>query len=131
MAMSRTWIAILVFALAVRLAAAWYWQDLLNRSDELLRFGDSQSYWTIAQRVANGEPYQYGSENSKIFRATPISLLARPFYLVRCTPIPFREWASSGARYGLPLGRPGGGLHPVHDPADRGPAGRARGGPFG
>ncbi len=63
---------IIAVALVLRLVAAWEWQHLADRDQTLFRFGDSHSYWVLAGRIAHGEPYEYGGENSRIFRA--------PFY---------------------------------------------------
>lgn len=76
----RRWFwAIVLFALLIRLCAAWYWHDQAIRSGAVFRFGDSHSYWTIASNIARGGPYQYGSENSKIFRAPLYPLLLAPW----------------------------------------------------
>jgi len=76
----RRWFwAIILFAFAVRLGAAWYWHEQVRRSGVDFRFGDSQSYWVIASNIARGEPYQFGSENSKIFRAPLYPILLAPW----------------------------------------------------
>jgi len=66
----RKWtIAIVGLAIALRIVAALVWQYQCQQTGSTLRFGDSNSYWTIARNlVVNGE-YQYGSAESKIFRA--------------------------------------------------------------
>lgn len=79
-ARQRGWFwAIVLFALCVRLGAAWYWNDQVQRSGAAFRFGDSHSYWVMASRIARGGPYQYGSENSKIFRAPLYPILLAPW----------------------------------------------------
>jgi hypothetical protein len=75
----RCFWAIVLIALTVRVGAAWYWQDQVQRSGESFRFGDSQSYWIIASNLARGEPYQFGSENSKIFRSPLYPILLAPW----------------------------------------------------
>lgn len=75
----RWFLAILFFAFLVRLSAAWIWQEHVERSGEIFRFGDSQSYWTIASNFAHGGPYQFGSENSRIFRAPLYPLVLAPW----------------------------------------------------
>jgi hypothetical protein len=80
--LSRTEWIVLVFAIAVRIGAAWVWQDQLDRSNQTFRFGDSHSYWTIASQWIRGQGYQYGSENSMIFRAPLYPLFLGPFTLI-------------------------------------------------
>ena len=52
-------------SLALRLAAGWYWQSRLPGK---FGFGDSESYWVLAQAVAEGRPYQY-SPTRQVYRA--------------------------------------------------------------
>lgn len=68
---------ILVAALALRLVAAAWWQQ---RTEGQFLFGDSQSYWTLAEKLADGEGYQYGDRNSRIFRAPGYPLLLAPLF---------------------------------------------------
>lgn len=66
---------ILLLAFAVRLSAALWWDQLATSEGRLFRFGDSDSYWHLARDIAQGRPYQYGSENASIFRAPGYPLL--------------------------------------------------------
>ncbi|MFM8171946.1 MAG: ArnT family glycosyltransferase [Pirellulaceae bacterium] len=70
-------LAILALAMTLRCAAAIYWHQ--QAGDQLFRFGDSVSYWTLAESIADGKPYQYGSENARIFRTPLYPLLLAPF----------------------------------------------------
>lgn len=70
---------VLCLALIVRVALAFYWHQQNQASETLFRFGDSHSYWTLAENIAAGEPYQYGSENASIFRAPLFPLFLAPF----------------------------------------------------
>ena len=56
---------LLVAALLLRLAAGWWWQ---SRLDGLFGLGDSGSYWTLAQTIAEGKPYEFGSDHARMFR---------------------------------------------------------------
>jgi 4-amino-4-deoxy-L-arabinose transferase-like glycosyltransferase len=76
---SRILWSIVLFSIAIRLAGAWFWQDQLQRDGQSFRFGDSHSYWTIASQIVRNQTYQYGSENSKIFRAPLYPLVLTPF----------------------------------------------------
>ncbi|MCY2975210.1 MAG: hypothetical protein NTW52_11160 [Planctomycetota bacterium] len=73
--------AILIGALIIRLVAAVYWQSLLSQSGERFRFGDSDTYWVLAEKVSQGLPYEYGGVDSRAFRAPgyPLILAATIF----------------------------------------------------
>jgi 4-amino-4-deoxy-L-arabinose transferase-like glycosyltransferase len=73
---------VLVFALTIRIGAACYWQDSADRDGTLLRFGDSHSYWTMASNLTHGQSFQYGSAESKLFRAPLYPLLLAPFTIL-------------------------------------------------
>lgn len=76
----RTWtIAIVVFAILLRMIAAVVWQFQCEAIGKTLRFGDSYSYWTIARNVVVDGQYQFGSSESKIFRAPVYPLVLTPF----------------------------------------------------
>lgn len=59
--------AILVLALALRLAAAVWWQSRLPPGQRF-EFGDSDTYWVLATHIAQGEAYEYGSSDARVFR---------------------------------------------------------------
>jgi len=66
---------LLVLALAVRFAAAWVWQQRLARTEQRFIFGDSETYWQLAQAIAEGQPYECGREKAKVFRTPGYPLL--------------------------------------------------------
>jgi hypothetical protein len=68
---------LLLFALSLRIAAACLWQSRLDTDGQFFRFGDSDSYWVIARNLSKGR-FEYGGENSKIFRAPLYPLLLAP-----------------------------------------------------
>ena len=65
-----TWIwvlFVLLLAFAIRSVAAVTWQSRLTDSSTFA-LPDSATYWELARTIANGEPYQYGSSESRVFR---------------------------------------------------------------
>ena len=71
-------VAIIAMGLLVRVMAAVVWQNSIP-GDTHFRFGDSDSYWTMAKKIAQGLPYQYGSPDSRIFRAPLYPLFLSPW----------------------------------------------------
>lgn len=62
----KSWSAILIVALLVRVGACWWWQQ---RLPDGARFGfpDSESYWMLGEAIADGAPYQTNPQR-KVFR---------------------------------------------------------------
>ncbi len=73
---------LLIVAFVLRLGAATYWQHLAHNEGRLFRLGDSHSYWVLASQLGQGLPYQYGSTESRIFRAPLYPLLLAPVTLI-------------------------------------------------
>lgn len=66
----RAWAGIallLLGAFLVRVGAAVCWQQALVSPHHFF-FPDSHSYWHLARTIAQGEPYQYGSPDARVFR---------------------------------------------------------------
>ena len=70
---------VLVVAFSARLAAAGWWHWQAAAEGTLFRVGDSLSYWVLAEQIASGRPYEYGSENASVFRAPLYPILLAPF----------------------------------------------------
>lgn len=90
----RYWWGILLFALLLRVAAACYWQNQLFEEGKALRFGDSDSYWVLANKISKGLPYEYAGENSKIFRAPLYPMFLAPIHYLTDWGwlAPYRDW---------------------------------------
>ncbi len=74
---------ILLVTLALRIIAAFYWQGRLDHDSKLFRFGDSETYWILAEKIAAGKPYDYAGPNSRVFRT--------PLYPIFLAPATFLE----------------------------------------
>jgi len=72
---------VLAIAFAARMAAGVWWQSRLPQGTRFA-FGDSQTYWTLGQQLARGEPYQYGSPNASVFRMPGYPLLLAALFRV-------------------------------------------------
>lgn len=77
--------AILLVALAVRLAAGAWWQHRLPAGKKFA-FGDSDGYWELARTIARGRPYEYGPDHVKIFRTPGYPAVLSPFFFLRDEP---------------------------------------------
>jgi 4-amino-4-deoxy-L-arabinose transferase-like glycosyltransferase len=77
--------AILAAAFVVRLGAGVWWQQRLPEG-KTFAFGDSESYWELARRIAHGEPYEFGAEQSKIFRTPGYPLVLAPLFFIAAEP---------------------------------------------
>lgn len=73
---------LLAIAMLLRLAAVVVWQA---RFGDRFLFGDSESYWELARRLASGEPYQFG-ECGTMFRTPGYPLVLAPLFLVLSHP---------------------------------------------
>lgn len=67
---------LLVIAFAARLVVGWAWQSKLD--DRLFGMGDSESYWSLGQTIAEGTPYTYGAEQARVFRTPGYPILLAP-----------------------------------------------------
>ncbi len=74
------WALLLGAALGVRVAAAVWWESRLPAGTPF-GFGDSASYWTLAQTIARGEPYEVGKNGPRVFRTPGYPLLLAPLFV--------------------------------------------------
>ncbi len=70
--------SLLVIAFLLRLGAAAAWQRTAEAEGRLFRLGDSHSYWTLAEHLGHGRPYEYGSSEARMFRAPLYPLVLAP-----------------------------------------------------
>ncbi len=73
-----TWL-ILTVAFLLRLTAAITWHQTTDAEAHFFRMGDSLSYWVLAEHIAAGENYEYGSPDASVFRAPLFPLFLTPF----------------------------------------------------
>lgn len=103
----RSWAGLallLSVAFLVRMSAAVVWQHRLAGPQDFF-FADSHSYWHLARTIANGEAYQYGSPDARVFRTPGYPLVLAPIFWL-AGPEPPVLWARAvGAVLGLvPVG---------------------------
>jgi len=69
---------ILLCALLFRIAAAFVWQGMVDSDHKLFRFGDSETYWVLAEKISDGKPYDYAGPDSRVFRSPLYPLMLSP-----------------------------------------------------
>ena len=74
-------LAILALALVARLAAGYWWHARLGDESRFV-FPDSQSYWVLAQQLARGDAYEFGTPHSKVFRMPGYPILLAGLFRV-------------------------------------------------
>lgn len=70
---------IICFALAIRIASAFVWEQSLEPGQKF-KFGDSDGYWHLAKQVANGDSYDYNSPYAKVFRTPGYPVFLAPLF---------------------------------------------------
>ncbi len=90
-------LSILLVALLLRLGVAVWWQ---YREGDRFVFGDSESYWSLARAIAQGNAYEYGSYDAKIFRTPGYPLLLTPLFVIFGTEPPVLAARILGAIWG-------------------------------
>ncbi|QDU95709.1 ArnT family glycosyltransferase [Lignipirellula cremea] len=81
--LGRFWIllaVILAGALAVRVGGACWWQQRLG-PEKKFEFPDSESYWGLAQAIAEGKPFEL-SEHQQVFRTPGYPMLLAPLFWI-------------------------------------------------
>jgi 4-amino-4-deoxy-L-arabinose transferase-like glycosyltransferase len=76
---------VLVVALALRLGAALWWESRIAPGAQFA-WGDSYSYWVLAEKIARGEPYEYGPGPARIFRTPGYPLVLSVLFAVSGDP---------------------------------------------
>lgn len=69
---------LLLLAFVLRIGAAAYWHQTAQSEGRMFRLGDSHSYWVLANQLGHSLPYEYGSSESRMFRAPLYPLLLAP-----------------------------------------------------
>jgi len=72
-------ITVLLVSLGLRLAAGCWWQNRLAE-DTKFGFPDSESYWALAETIAEGRPYQMGPDR-QVFRTPGYPLLLAGLFI--------------------------------------------------
>jgi 4-amino-4-deoxy-L-arabinose transferase-like glycosyltransferase len=70
-------VPLLVVSLAIRVLAGYGWEERFGPG---FFFGDTDSYWHLAERIAAGESYQYRSPEARVFRAPGYPLLLAAWF---------------------------------------------------
>ena len=82
----RRWLLlVLVVAFVLRLGAAFWWESRIAQGTQFA-WGDSYSYWILAEKIARGEPYEYGPGPARIFRTPGYPLLLAVLFTVSSEP---------------------------------------------
>ena len=76
---NRGFWSILILALILRLGLVWVYSTTLGRDGFMM--GDSLSYWTLAQQIAHGQPYEYGWEHARCFRMPGFPAILSPLFM--------------------------------------------------
>jgi 4-amino-4-deoxy-L-arabinose transferase-like glycosyltransferase len=93
------WILIIAVAIALRLAAGFWWQSRLA-PEQKFYFGDSDAYWSLGHAIARGDPYEYLSPDRRVFRAPGYPLLLAGLFLVLGDDPPVMAARALGALFG-------------------------------
>jgi 4-amino-4-deoxy-L-arabinose transferase-like glycosyltransferase len=72
-------VLVLLAAFGLRMGAAVVWQ---SRLDDQFGFPDSESYWSLGRSIAQGQPYQFGPHDFKVFRSPGYPLLLAPIFML-------------------------------------------------
>ncbi len=77
--LAPSWWLVLTVAFLVRSLGCYWWQEKIIDEANVFRFGDSYSYWTMAENLWHHGTFQYGSEDSRMFRVPLYPFLLAPF----------------------------------------------------
>ncbi len=68
---------VLLLAFCLRIFASWIWQQRFGPG---FPYPDTDSYWTLAQRITAGLTYQYNTPDARVFRAPGYPLLLAAWF---------------------------------------------------
>ena len=99
MARTKKLLAVILFgALVLRILAGAWWQSRLP-AERRFAFADSESYWTLAQTIVKGEPFQLG--DTRVFRTPGYpAVLAATFWVAGSDDPPVMWARATGALLG-------------------------------
>src|SRR3990172_3535274 len=73
---------VLFIALGVRAAAAVGIDRSLERRGQRFLFGDTESYWVLAEQIRHARSYEYGAPEARVVRMPGFPLLLAGVFLV-------------------------------------------------
>ena len=80
----RFWFALLLLALFLRLGAAVYWQEKICAKNSVgvtpFFFGDSETYWELGRKIAEGKPYEFSEFRWQMFRTPGYPVILAPLF---------------------------------------------------
>jgi len=83
------WLATIVVAFLIRSGAACYWQSQLETPYTFGSLeGDSHAYWILGQQIYQGQPYRYGDDTARVFRAPGYPMMLATMFAVRGKDVP-------------------------------------------
>jgi len=83
------WLATIVVAFLIRSGVACYWQAQLETPQSFGSLeGDSHAYWVLGQQIHQGQPYRYGDDTARVFRAPGYPIMLATMFAVGGQDVP-------------------------------------------